>query len=56
MVLREHGTLDKLRFETDFPDPEAGEGDVVLRVWRARSTITTSSLVAGCQELGFRCP
>jgi alcohol dehydrogenase len=32
MVLREHGTLDKLRFETDFPDPEAGEGDVVLRV------------------------
>lgn len=32
MVLREHGALDKLRLEIDFPDPEPGEGDVVLRV------------------------
>ncbi len=32
LVLREHGGLDKLKVETDFPDPVAGEGDVVLRV------------------------
>ncbi len=32
LVLREHGGLDKLQVETDFPDPVAGEGDVVLRV------------------------
>src|SRR5579862_1619788 len=31
LVLREHGG-DGLRLETDFPDPVAGEGDVVLRV------------------------
>jgi alcohol dehydrogenase len=32
LVLREHGGLEKLRVENDFPDPVAGEGDVVLRV------------------------
>ena len=32
MVLREHGGMDKLRLETDFPDPVPGEGDVLLRV------------------------
>jgi alcohol dehydrogenase len=32
LVLREHGGAEKLRIETDFPDPVAGEGDVVLRV------------------------
>lgn len=32
LVLREHGGLDKLRLEADFPDPQAGAGDVVLRV------------------------
>jgi len=32
LVLREHGGLDKLTYETDYPDPEPGEGDVVLRV------------------------
>jgi alcohol dehydrogenase len=32
VVLREHGGLDKLRLEADFPDPAAGDGDVVLRV------------------------
>lgn len=31
LVLREHGE-GGLRLETDFPDPVAGEGDVVLRV------------------------
>ncbi len=31
MVLREHGA-GGLRYETDFPDPEPGVGDVVLRV------------------------
>src|SRR5579862_2765540 len=31
LVLREHGG-DGLRLETDFPDPVAGEGDVVIRV------------------------
>jgi alcohol dehydrogenase len=31
LVLREHGA-GGLRLETDFPDPVAGEGDVVLRV------------------------
>jgi alcohol dehydrogenase len=32
VVMRQHGGLDTLKFETDFPDPKAGEGDVVLRV------------------------
>jgi alcohol dehydrogenase len=32
LVLREHGGLDKLKIETDFPDPTPGEGDVVLKV------------------------
>ena len=32
LVLREHGGNDKLAVETDFPDPEPGEGDVVLQV------------------------
>jgi alcohol dehydrogenase len=32
LVLREHGGNDRLRLETDFPDPVPGEGDVVLRV------------------------
>jgi alcohol dehydrogenase len=32
MVLREHGGMDKLRLETDFPDPAVGEGDALLRV------------------------
>ena len=30
-VLREHGG-EGLRWETDFPDPAPGEGDVVVRV------------------------
>jgi len=32
MVLREHGGNDRLCYETDFPDPVPGEGDVVVRV------------------------
>jgi alcohol dehydrogenase len=32
LVLREHGGMDKMQLEMDFPDPVAGEGDVVLRV------------------------
>ena len=32
LVLREHGGNDKLAVETDYPDPEPGEGDVVLQV------------------------
>ncbi|MBI3515431.1 MAG: zinc-binding dehydrogenase [Proteobacteria bacterium] len=32
MVLREHGGMDNLRLETDFPDPKIGDGDVLLRV------------------------
>jgi alcohol dehydrogenase len=32
VVLREHGTLDKLEYVEDFPDPQAIEGHVVLRV------------------------
>ena len=32
LVLREHGGDDKLVLETGFPDPEPGEGDVVVRV------------------------
>jgi alcohol dehydrogenase len=31
-VLREHGGLDKLQYVTDFPDPVAAEGHVVIRV------------------------
>ena len=32
LVVREHGGPDKAVFETDFPDPRPGPGDVVLRV------------------------
>ncbi|MBI4205269.1 MAG: zinc-binding dehydrogenase [Betaproteobacteria bacterium] len=32
VVLREHGGLDKLQYVTDFPDPVAIEGHVVIRV------------------------
>ncbi len=32
IVLREHGGSDKLRLETEFPDPVAGPDDVVIRV------------------------
>ena len=32
VVLREHGDLDTLRYETDFPDPVVTEGHVVIRV------------------------
>lgn len=32
VVLREHGGLDKLQYVTDFPDPVAAEGHVVIRV------------------------
>jgi NADPH:quinone reductase-like Zn-dependent oxidoreductase len=32
VVLREHGDLDKLQYVTDFPDPVASEGHVVVRV------------------------
>lgn len=32
LVLREHGGLDKLQLETEFPEPAAGPGDVVIRV------------------------
>jgi len=32
LVLREHGGLDNLAFDPDFPDPEPGDGEVVVRV------------------------
>jgi alcohol dehydrogenase len=32
MVLREHGGMDRLTLETDFPDPTIGAGDVLVRV------------------------
>jgi alcohol dehydrogenase len=32
MVLHEHGGNDRLHYETDFPDPIPGAGDVVVRV------------------------
>jgi NADPH:quinone reductase-like Zn-dependent oxidoreductase len=32
VVLREHGSLDKLQYVTDFPDPQVVEGHVVIRV------------------------
>src|SRR3954466_1344380 len=38
MVLREQGGLDKLTFDSNFPDPEIGPADVLLRV-RATSLI-----------------
>ena len=31
-VVREHGGLDRLNYETDFPDPKPGEGDVIVAV------------------------
>ena len=32
VVLHEHGLMDKLVYETNYPDPECGPGDVVIRV------------------------
>ena len=32
MVLREHGGLDKLTFDSSFPDPAIGSADVLVRV------------------------
>jgi NADPH:quinone reductase-like Zn-dependent oxidoreductase len=32
LVLRKHGTLDELQIETDYPMPQAAEGQVVIRV------------------------
>ena len=32
LVLRQHGDNDALTYETDFPDPQPGDGDVLLRV------------------------
>ena len=32
VVLHEHGPMDKLVYETNYPDPECGLGDVVIRV------------------------
>lgn len=32
VVLREHGNNDKLQFVADYPTPQAGPGDVILRV------------------------
>jgi alcohol dehydrogenase len=32
VVLREHGGIEKLNFEPSFPDPQIGEGDVLVRV------------------------
>jgi len=32
MVVRAHGGLDRMQLETGFPDPMAGEGDVVVAV------------------------
>ncbi len=31
-VVREHGGPDRLNFETNFPDPKPGEGDVIVAV------------------------
>ena len=36
MVLREHGGMENLRLETDFPDPVIGEGDVLVRARAAQ--------------------
>ena len=32
VVLREHGSLDKLQYVSDFPDPKVVEGHVIIRV------------------------
>jgi NADPH:quinone reductase-like Zn-dependent oxidoreductase len=32
MVIHEHGGLDRMRLEPDFPDPVPGEGDVIVHV------------------------
>lgn len=32
IVLREHGDNDKLRLESDFPDPQPGKNDVIIAV------------------------
>jgi alcohol dehydrogenase len=31
-VIRGHGTIDDIQFESDWPDPQPGPGDVVVRV------------------------
>jgi hypothetical protein len=55
MVLREHGAPEKLRLETDFPDPEPREGDVVLRMRASSLNYDMSSPAAGCRVSRSRC-
>ena len=32
MVLRQHGEIDAIKYEEDYPTPEAGEGEAIVRV------------------------
>ena len=54
-VIREHGGPERLVFETDFPDPKPGAGDVIVRCAPRRSTITTSSRGGACPASRCRC-
>jgi alcohol dehydrogenase len=55
MVLREHGAPEKLRLETDFPDPEPGEGDVVLRMRASSLNYDDVFTRRGCRVSRSRC-
>ncbi len=46
-VVREHGAPDRLNYETDFPDPKPGEGDVIVAVG---GLPTSRSLGAGADD------
>jgi len=54
MVLREQGGLDKLTFDPDFPDPDIGAADVLLRV-RATS-LNYHDLFTGRGMPGIKIP
>jgi len=45
-VVREHGGPDRLNFETGFPDPKPGEGDVIVAVNDKAVSNSTATLNA----------
>ena len=50
-VVREHGGPDRLTFETSFPDPTPGEGDVIVAVERlsSRASAARNSASTACR-------
>ena len=55
LVLREHGGLENLVFEPNYPDPSRAQAKCCCASAPARSTITTCSPARACRASGCRC-